>query len=185
MIFKAEDNELLRGKITFLFHCIGYDLNPENFNADLFVSVSDVVNTYFNNEKSLGNDIRRALLTIEVNGEYEFYSYWWSYWHIAKSTKRRLIDRFREVEYCINHEYFREYFKKFVLGLQNQSPSQMAQSFQSPPSFPNWKLRLIKEESLLNDNNKTNHIAIAEDNSYCFILKSKRPREIEGNLKIE
>ena len=185
LIFKAEDNELLRGKITFLFHCIGYDLNPENFNADLFVSVSDVVNTYFNNEKSLGNDIRRALLTIEVNGEYEFYSYWWSYWHIAKSTKRRLIDRFREVEYCINHEYFREYFKKFVLGLQNQSPSQMAQSFQSPPSFPNWKLRLIKEESLLNDNNKTNHIAIAEDNSYCFILKSKRPREIEGNLKIE
>lgn len=185
IIFKAEDNELLRGKITFLFHCIDYDFVPENFDADLFVAISDVVNTYFDNEKSLNNDIRRALLTIEVNGEYEFYSYWWSYWHIAKSNKRRLFDRFREVEYCINHEYFREYFKKFVLNLLDNSPSEMAHNFQSPSSFPNWKLRLIKEENLLNEFNKTNHIAIAEDNSHCFILKSKRPREIEGNLKIE
>lgn len=185
IIFKAEDNELLRGKITFLFHCIDYDLIPENFNVDLFVGVSDVVNKYFDNEKSLNNDIRRALLTIEVNGDYEFYSYWWSYWHIAKSTKRRLLDRFREVEYCINHEYFREYFKKFVLDLLDKNPSEMAQNFQSPSSFPNWKSRLIKEENLLNDYNKTNHIAIAEDNSHCFILKSTRPREIQGNLKIE
>ncbi|WP_218145093.1 GmrSD restriction endonuclease domain-containing protein [Flagellimonas taeanensis] len=184
-IFNAEDNELLRGKISFLFHCIDYDLTPNNFNVDAFVAVTNVIDKHFDNEKSLNNDIRRAMLTIEVNGIYEFYSYWWSYWHIGQSTKRRLFDRFREIEYCINHEYYREYFKNLTLKLINKSPSQIAEEFISPLSFPNWKLRLIKEKNILDEFNRTNHIAIAEDNSHCFILKSKRPREIEGNLRIE
>ncbi|WP_323756355.1 DUF262 domain-containing protein [Roseivirga sp.] len=184
VIFKAEDNELLRGKISFLFHCIDYDFEPTNFNIALFEAVSGVINKYFDNEKSLNNEIRRAMLTIEVEGIYEFYSYWWSYWHIGQSTKRRLFDRFREIEYCINHDHYREYFKHFTLKLLDKSPSQIACEFVAPEPFPNWKLRLIKENNLLDQFNKTNHIAIAEDNTHCYILKSKRPREIEGNVKI-
>jgi len=124
------------------------------------------------------------MFTIEVDGKYDFYSYWWSYWHVGNATKRRLFDRFREVEYCINHEYYREYFKKFIFKLLDKTPSQVAEDFVPSEQFPNWKKRLVKEPSLLNENNRTNHIAIAEDNSYCFLLKSKRPREIEGNMKI-
>lgn len=184
IIFNAEDNELLRGKISFLLHCIDYDFNPKNFNTELFKSVSNVVDEYFNSEKSLTNDIRRAMLTFEVDGTYEFYSYWWSYWHVGKSTKRRLFDRFREIEYCIHHDYYRDYFKQFILELLDKRPAQIANDFTPPSQFPNWKLRLIKETNLLDDNNKTNHIAIAEDNSHCYLLKSKRPREIEGNIKI-
>lgn len=184
IIFNAEDNELLRGKISFLFYCVDYDYNPEHFDVNLFVAVSEVINKYFNNEKSIDNNVRRAMLTIEIDGAYEFYSYWWSYWHVGQATKRRLFDRFRELEYCINHEHYRKYIKAFVLQLLEISPSQITEEFVNPPSFPNWKLRLIKEKNLLDEYNKTNHIAIAEDNTHCYILKSKRPREIEGSIKI-
>ncbi|MEQ9311579.1 MAG: DUF262 domain-containing protein [Cytophagales bacterium] len=184
ILFNAEDNELLRGKISFLFHCIDYEFNPLNFDFNLFSRVSDVINEYFGNEKGLNNAIRRAMLTIEVDGSYDFYSYWWSYWHVGNATKRRLFDRFREIEYCINHEHYREYFKQLILLLIDKSPSQITQDFIPIEQFPNWKLRLIKEPNLLDDNNRTNHIAIAEDNSHCYLLKSKRPREIEGNIKI-
>lgn len=185
IIFKAENNELLRGKISFLFYCINYEFNPLNFDSNKFAKIADVINSYFGNEKSLNNDIRRAMLTIEVDGKYDFYSYWWSYWHIGDATKRRLFDKFREIEYCINHEYYKEYFKKFILELLIKNPQQIAQDFMPSENFPNWKKRLIKESNLLDENNKTNHIAIAEDNSHCYLLKSKRPREIEGNIKIE
>jgi hypothetical protein len=184
IIFKAEDNELLRGKVSFIFHAIGYDFTPSNFDAEQFKRISNIINEYFDSEKSLNNDIRRAMLSIEVDGKYDFYSYWWSYWHVGNSTKRRLFDKFREVEYCINHEYYREYFKKFVFQLLDKTPSQVAEDFLPAEQFPNWKKRLIKEPNILNENNKTNHIAIAEDNSHCFLLKSKRPREVEGNIKI-
>jgi hypothetical protein len=184
IIFEAEDNELLRGKITFLFHCVDYDFNPSNFKSDEFQKISKVVNEYFSSEKSINNDIRRAMLTFEVDGNYDFYSYWWSYWHIGSATKRRLIDKFREVEYCINHEHYREYFKKLTLQLLQKSPSQIAEDFVPSKSFPEWKEKLIKDRYLLDDNNTTNHIAIAEDNSHCYLLKSKRPREIEGNIKV-
>ena len=185
IIFKAEDNELLRGKISFIFHCISYDFNPFNFDSIKFSKIAEIINNYFGNEKSLNNNIRRAMLTIEANGNYEFYSYWWSYWHIGNATKRRLFDKFREIEYCINDEYYREYFKKFVLQLILKTPQQIAKDFIPSENFPNWKKRLIKESNLLDNNNKTNHIAISEDNSHCYLLKSKRPREIEGNLKIQ
>lgn len=184
IIFNAEDNELLRGKISFLFYCIDYNFDPSEFDTELFKGLSTVINKYFDNEKSLNNDIRRAMLTIEVNGNYDFYSYWWSYWHVGQATKRRLFDKFREIEYCINHEYYREYFKQFILQLLEKTPVQITQNFNPPEQYPNWKSRLIKEPDLLDNNNRTNHIAIAEDNSVCYILKSKRPREIEGNLKI-
>ncbi|MEM6737767.1 MAG: DUF262 domain-containing protein [Bacteroidota bacterium] len=185
IIFTAEDNELLRGKITFIFHVIGYDYSVENFDVDLFSKVSEVLNLYFNSEDSLNNDIRRAMLTIDLDGTYEFYTYWWSYWHVGNAVKRRLFDRFREVEYFVNDEYYREYFKKFVLLLIDKTPIEISAEFQANPDFPNWKKRLIKEHSILDSESNTNFIAIAEDNSYCYLLKSLRPRDLEGNIKIE
>jgi hypothetical protein len=184
IIFHAEDNELLRGKIGFIFYAIDYDFIVTNFNVDLFQKVANVIHQYFNNEDGLNNDIRRAMLTIEVNDDYEFYSYWWSYWHVGKATKRRLFDKFREVEYFVNHEFYREYFKKLVYLLIDQSPKEIVSNFLPDPQFPNWKKRLIQETNILDEISNTNYIAIAEDNSHCYLLKSKRPRDIEGNIKI-
>lgn len=50
--------------------------------------------------------------------------------------------------------------------------------------MPNWKIQLIKDPALL-DKNTSHYIAIPEDNSYCYLLKSKRPRDIDGSIKIK
>ncbi|GAA4292611.1 DUF262 domain-containing protein [Aestuariibaculum suncheonense] len=185
LIFKAEDNELLRGKISFVFYCLGYNDSVYGFDSHLFEKITNVFSTYFSSEDSLDNDIRRAILTIDVKGKYEFYTYWWSYWHIGNANKRRLFDKFREIEYFINNFEHRDYFKKFVLKLIDKNPLEIIDEFVPPLNFPNWKNRLIKDSSLLDDQARTNLIAISEDDSYCYLLKSSRPREKEGNILIE
>ena len=182
-IFEAEDNELLIGRIEFIFYCINYDNNIENFNEELFNKIKDVFTKYFNSEKGLSNALRRALLTIDVEGKYEFYNYWWSYWNIIGATKRRLFDKFREMEYFIYSEH-RIYFKKLVLMLVEKDLNSIATDFIPPFDFPNWKIRLIKENDLLDKKAKSNYIAILEDNSSCYLLKSKRPRDTDGSIKI-
>ena len=62
--FEAEDNELLIGRIEFIFYCINYDNNIDNFNEELFNKIKDVFTIYFNSENGLTNELRRALLTI-------------------------------------------------------------------------------------------------------------------------
>jgi len=182
-IFNAEDNDLLRGRIDFLFYCMDYDKNPESFNIKLFTTLTSVMNKFFNSEDNLNNDLRRALLTIEVSGNYDFYCYWWSYWIITGATKRRLFDRFRELEWFINSEW-REYFKKLVLELCDKDLVSIARDFYHPTNFPIWKLRMIKEKDLLDSKGKSNYIAITADNSSCWLLKSKRPRDTDGSFQI-
>lgn len=182
-IFELEDNELLRGRIDFVFYCMDYSKNPGEFDLEYFIKIKNIFKQYFNSEESLINDLRRALLTISVNNQFEFYKYWWSYWHVASAAKRRLFDKFREIEYYIYSDQ-REYFKKLVAELLSKSLKQITNDFSPPIGFPNWQLRLIKEDNLL-DNSPSNYIAIADDNSCCWLLKSKRPRDMEGSLRIE
>lgn len=184
LIFEAEDNELLRGRIGFILFCMNCEESIDNFDEQLFKNITTVFTTYFNNESGLTNDLRRAFLTIEINGKYEFYNYWWSYWNIIGATKRRLFDKFRELEYYIYCDQ-REYFKKLILTLIDKDLVAISTDFQPPLDFPNWKRRLIKEPDWLDQKGKSNYIAISEDNSSCYILKSKRPRDKEGSLLIE
>lgn len=184
LIFSAEDNELLRGRIDFLFYCMDYDKNPDTFDFLLFKELTHVMNAHFNAEGNLNNDLRRALLSIEVSGNYDFYCYWWSYWHIAGATKRRLFDRFRELEYFIYSEW-KEYFKKLVIELCKKDMMAIAADFNPPSNFPNWKLRMIKEKDILDTKGKSNYIAITDDNSSCWLLKSKRPRDTDGSYEIK
>lgn len=48
---------------------------------------SNVINRYFSKETDISNDIRRALLTIGVNGKYEYYEYWWSFGTLAMQIR--------------------------------------------------------------------------------------------------
>ena len=63
--------------------------------------------------------------------------------------------------------------------------SQIITDFIPPFSMPNWKVRLIKEADLLDNKSKSNYIAIPDDESCCYLLKSMRPRDIDGCVKIE
>lgn len=184
LIWKTEDNELLRGRIDFVFHCIDYKNENDNLNEELLYKIQVVFEKYFNNDHEIPANLRRAILTIEVNGEYEFYSYWWSFWNVINATKRKLFDKYRELEYFIYSEQ-REYFKKLIIKLIDKNFCQIIADFQPPESMPNWKVRLIKEENLLNNDSKSNYIAIPDDNTCCYLLKSKRPRDMDGCIKID
>ena len=144
---------------------------------------SNVINRYFSKETDISNDIRRALLTIGVNGKYEYYEYWWSFWYVSNANKGCLIDKFRELEYYIYSDC-KLYFKELVLKLIDNSLRDIIENFVPPHNMPNWKIQLIKDPALL-DKNTSHYIAIPEDNSYCYLLKSKRPRDIDGSIKIK
>jgi hypothetical protein len=183
LIFEIEDNDLVRGRINFVLYCIDYNGVPESIDVALLKSINNVLRKYFGQEKDISNDLRRAMLTIEVDGQFEFYNYWWSFWTVTGATKRRLFDKFRELEYYI-HSDCKIYFKKLVLLLVIKDFESIIEDFDPPSLMPNWKKRLIKEKDLLDKDGKSNYIAIPNDNSCCYLLKSKRPRDIDGAVVI-
>ena len=71
-----------------------------------------------------------------------------------------------------------------LLKLIDNSLRDIIENFVPPHNMPNWKIQLIKDPALL-DKNTSHYIAIPEDNSYCYLLKSKRPRDIDGSIKIK
>lgn len=182
-IFELEDTDLLRGRIDFIFYCLDVDKNVGAIDMKELEEIKNIFLDNLSSNSNLTNDLRRALLTISVDGKYEFYNYWWSFWNVIESNKRRLIDKYREIEYLIYSEY-KEYFKSLVIKLRSQTLKEIALNFNPDDNFPNWKLRLIKEEELLN-NNGSNYIAIPQDNSVCYLLRSKRPRDIKGCIEVK
>ena len=186
LIWKIEDNELLRGRISFVLDCINYDNIPYNLDGQLLLKVQHVFEKYFNKEEDSPSDLfRRAMLTIEVNGEYECYNYWWSLWSpVPNSTKRKLFVTFRELEYYIYNSEQSDYFKKMVLTLAEKDYRAIINDFVPPRNMANWKIRLIKEDGLLKNKCSSCYVAIINDGSSCFLLKSQRPREKEGNIEI-
>lgn len=183
LIFKTEDNELLRGRITFVLECIAYNNEPKELDKDLLYNVQQIFEKYFFEDSCLNDELRRAMLTIDVDGEFEFYSYWWSYWNVANATKRKLFGQFRELEYYMYSEQS-EYFKKLILKLIHKDYEQIIEEFEAPKSMPNWKIRLIKDPTLLGEKCKSKYIAIPEDESSCYLLKSQRPRELSDGYVV-
>lgn len=187
LIHKTEDNELLRGHITFALECANYKNNISDIDFDLLSKVQTVFEIYFNKELDSGNlefdKLRRALLTIEVKGKYRYYNYWWSYWNAGDAEKRKLFPSYREIEYFIGLPEFKPYFKKLILLLINQNYDEIISSFIKPDAMENWQFRLIKEKNLLSHCN-AKYIAIPQDRSYCYLLKGKRPSDTDGCKKI-
>ncbi|WP_306568242.1 DUF262 domain-containing protein [Flavobacterium lindanitolerans] len=187
-IFATEDTNLLQGRIDFALFCIDYDKEKNNFDYDNLIKVHSVLTKYFEND--ITNDFRRAMLTIEVNGKYKFYEYWWSFWNVLGAQKRCLIDKYRELEYYIygnykNRDEYKNYFKNLVNKLTEEDMEDVINNFIPPDKMPNWQIRLIKEPHLLDNNCKSHYIAIPEDESCCYLLKSMRPRDLDGCEKIE
>jgi len=78
-----------------------------------------------------------------------------------------------------------KYFKKLIIKLIDKDLKEIIRTFEPPSDMPNWKVRLIKETDLLDTKSKSNYIAIPDDNSCCYLLRSKRPRDLAGCEKIE
>ena len=167
--------------------CANYKSRIDEIDFELLAKIQIVFANYFNKELDNSNlefdKLRRALLTIEVNGNYRYYNYWWSYWYAGDAEKRKLFPLYREIEYFIGVPEYKPYFKKLVILLITQSYDEIISNFVKPKNMENWQFRLIKEETLL-FNCTVKYIAIPQDRSYCYLLKSKRPSDIEGCKKI-
>ncbi len=191
IIAKLEDTNLLQGKIEFALYCIDFKASLDQQKIEKLKKVYSVIKNYFDKESHLNNDLRRALLTIPgKNDEYEFYGYWWSFWNVVSANKRCLIDKFRELEFYIygnykNQDDYRIYIKDLILKLIDTNLVGIASEFEPPSDMPNWKVRLIKETDLLDIKSQSNYIAIPENNDCCYLLKSMRPRDLEGCERIE
>lgn len=191
VIHDTEDTNLLQGRIEFAFHCIGHDSETTVLNINMLRKVEIVLKKYFNDESSINNNFRRAMLTIpDTSNNYEYYGYWWSFWNVVSANKRCLIDKYRELEYFIygkykGNEIYRDYFKKLVLQLFDKNLEELINDFIPPEDMANWQLKLIKEKEWLDTHSKSNYIAIPDDNTCCYLLKSMRPRDIEGCVKVE
>lgn len=187
-IFEMEDLVFFKGRISFALDCINYDYNKTNFDIASFVEIKNAIVENFGNDDNkldISNDIRRALLTIDDNGNYNFYEYWWSRWNVNDATKRCLIENFREIEYYIYYTDYSVFIKNLLNKLRNESISEIINNFIPPHDMPNWKVRLIKENALLDIQSKSNYIAIDEIENVCYLLRSKRPRDIQGCVRIE
>jgi hypothetical protein len=189
IIFETEDTNLLQGKISFALYCIDYNYDL-NLDIAKLESVQKIINKYFDKDEDINNDLRRALLTIaDDDGNYYYYGYWWSFWNVANANKRSLIDNnLRSLEFYIygksNNDYS-IYLKKLILNLNHFNLKEISTNFVPPQNMPNWKIRLIKESNLLDMICKSNHIAIPEDENCCYLLKSMRPRDLDGCEIIE
>ncbi len=188
LLFNAEDTNFCQGRINFIFHCINFSSISDVFNKDLFLKLTDVLIKYL--KQDIDNKFRRGLLlTPNNNGEYKFYNYWWSWSNVVAANKRCLIENYRELEYYIygnykNHDHYREYLKNLLLMLVNTDLDQLLNNFVCPQSMPNWQSRLIKEKELL-DSCPSHYIAIPTNDNCCYLLQSKRPRDMLGLIKIQ
>ena len=188
LIFNSEDNQLLRGKIIFALKCSGYNGNIESIDFDLLEKVQAVFTEYFNDEDGPipadFDKMRRAMLTIPLNGRYRYYEYWSSYWYAGEAAKYKFFSNFREIEYFIGRIDFNEYFKKLILSLITKDYDDIIGEFEKPETMEDWQYQIIKNGELMRNCDKK-YIAIPIDRSCCYLLKGKRPSRIESSVKIE
>lgn len=190
VIFSVEDTNLLQGKIDFALNCIDFNKNNlSSFSIDDLKIVKKVIVENFNSDSDVSNLMRRALLTISnEDGKFSYYEYWWSFWNVVRANKRCLIDgTLRALEFYIygNNGEYSIYLKNLISRLKEDDLQGIVDKFKAPEDMPNWKVRLIKEPNLLDDNCKSNHLAIPSDESSCFLLKSMRPRDIDGCFEVK
>lgn len=194
-LFAMEDTSFFQGRIEFALHCIDYEVDKENFDLNKFTELNKVIVKTL--QDSITDEFKRALLTIsDENGEHRYYEYWWSWAYVVDAEKRYLLgDDPRDLEYYIygvyksrdhkDRSHFRQYVKKLLLQLTDKSLGEIITDFIPPDNMPNWKKRLIKEPELLQEKCKSHHIAIPDDETYCYLLKFRKPRETTDCERIE
>jgi len=185
-IHEAEDLNFTSGQIQILFDAIGYS-NGSQFDINGFRELVRVIKMYI--EGGITDKLRRALLSIEVDGKYEFYNYWWSWSQVVDGNKRCLIAKHSELEYFVfgnykENKHYKRYFIELLRKLVDRSLDEILDEFEPPTTMPNWKNRLIKDPDLITNHCKSKYIAIPNDEQCCYLLKGVRPRDLTGTYKV-
>jgi uncharacterized protein YecE (DUF72 family) len=188
IIWRFEDLSLFRGKISFVLECAKYLLSISSENStetETIKALFDVFDNYFGDNFDMGL-LNRALLTIDVESETQYYDYWISKWYAINAEKRKFIANLTDLYYLIYKEGVdcKYYFMALVLQLLEKNYQQIIDDFVSTDSTPEWKIKLIKESSWM-QNRKSDFFAIADSGSQCYLLKSQRPLNSDGGIIVQ
>jgi Uncharacterized conserved protein len=186
IIHNIEDTNFCKGKIDFALYCVDYDnTNISTFAVSELEKIKNVFVNYLNTD-DVSNDFRRALFTIQ---DTLFYNYWWSCLYVVSANKRCIIEDTNDLKRNFTKkDNWSKYLKDLVLKLCTETIDQIISSFETTQEFsnlPNWKQRIIKEKGLLNHSH-SHYIAIAGDESRCWLIPYKRvANNSDGKKKLK
>ncbi|MDR2719169.1 MAG: DUF262 domain-containing protein [Treponema sp.] len=186
VINETEDTNFCKGKIDFALYCIDYNSsNISTFIADKLKQIKDVFVEHMDGD-DLSNDFRRALFATNDNN---FYDYWWSWLYVVDANKYCIIESTNDLKLNFTKKNNRsKYLRDLVIKLCTKTIDEIIKEFvktQEFTSLPNWKQRIINEKELLGDNH-FHYIAIAPDDSCCWLMPSKRvANSSEGKKKLK
>lgn len=181
VIFRTEDTNFCKGRITFALDCIDFHKdNPESFSSEKLKKIQAVIENHLNGY-DIGNDFRRALLTVDNN---QFYDYWaTSYLYAVQAPKRCLIANINDLTGFAYNNNYKKYLIELLRKLTEYDLETIISDYEVPNDMPNWKKRLIKEKNLL-DFSQQHYIAIKDDQSCCWLIpQSKVANSEEGRSK--
>jgi len=186
VIFDTEDTNFCKGKINFALYCIGYDnIDISTFALSELEKVKNVFVNYLNTD-DVSNDFRRALFTTQ---DTLFYNYWWSWLNVVSADKRCIIEDTNDLKRNFTKkDNWSKYLKDLVLKLCTETIDKIIDDFVKTQEFtnlPNWKQRIINEKGLL-EHSHSHYIAIARDESRCWLIPYKRvANNNEGRKKLK
>jgi hypothetical protein len=186
VIHETEDTIFCKGKIDFALYCINYDnTNISTFVLSELEQIKNVFVSYLN-DNDVSNDFRRALFTIH---DTYFYKYWWSWLNVVSAEKRCIIEDTNDLKWNFTKkDNWSIYFKSLIVELRTKTIDQIIAEFVTTQNFsdlPNWKKRLINEKGLL-EHSHSHYIAIAGDDSCCWLIPYKRvANNSEGKRRLK
>jgi hypothetical protein len=181
-LMKIEDIRLCYGRIEFILNYIE-DCCDANFS--IISDMYDLIIKYFN-DSDFSNQLRSLFLTC---GDGKFYEYWASSWvKVVQLPKRCLIENtidLRNYSYNITfRKYLYELFNKLLTRDDIQFHLDQYILSDNYSSVPIWKQNIIQDYSILDKYCLSRMIAIAHDDSKCYLMKIGKPRSKDSLKKI-
>lgn len=180
-LMKAEDTRLCYGRIEFI---LNYIEHRENGDYSKVENITELFNKHFN-ETDFSNEIRALFLTC---GDGKFYDYWTSWVYIVDLPKRCLIEHSNDLRsYSYNHNYRQYFYDVAEKMLLKEDVGHHLELFKSSDQFslmPKWKQKIISDYKILDKHCKSKMIAVAHDDSKCYIMNVGKPRSKESLKKL-
>jgi hypothetical protein len=177
VIFDTEDTNFCKGDIDFALYCIDYPTVA--FDVTKLRALQSIIRSELDVNSKITDDFKRAFLTIKNNDYYNVWRTWsWSFecdkrWLLDKNSK--LVDYFAK-----GNDYWRAYLKDLLLQrMSSKNFAEIADNYTIPATMPKWKEKLIKGTAKLEG---ATFILIPNDNSFCKLAWTQRPRK-EGQVR--
>ncbi|MFP9118351.1 DUF262 domain-containing protein [Flavobacterium sp. RNTU_13] len=176
-----EDTRLCSGRAEFVLNFVTKRAGSDYSKV---AAISGLFKKYFS-ENDFTDNVRALFLT---SRDGKFYDYWGSWVYIANLPKRCLIEGTNDLRGYSYNQYFREYFEDVIEKLleKDDIDYHLSQFINNNDydQVPKWKRKIIENPKLLDIHCKSKMIAVADDDSKCYLMNVGRPRYMDSLKKI-